>query len=402
MSHRHIASILAAVLLVGAAGIGGAIAAPTVSSEHTETAAHAGTHIAFDTEGEAIANYSVHGETMLDSVRVESASAAEQRGIIGAGIGLETATRVHAAPIALEAESDTRFRLTADSGATLQAHDSQRGHLVVESSEEGTLLTANLSSQTEAEQDGDARVVVTHANGTQGTFILVGDGEVTVNEQGNVTAEVGPDARLVYQQYADERSEADEDREAMIANGTAAAEVYVTAAAEGSSEAAADVVSYAHETTVEVTATSENRIEMTAERTEHEGRVIVTSVSEEALAAAEDIEVRVDGEAAAQVESTSELVAATEDGDTSTYMVRQHSAAEARTDVLVGVNHFSERDVTLASDEDTDDGTSPDDGDGTDDSSDDEDEASPLPGFGVAIALVALLTSGILARRNLR
>lgn len=394
MSHRHIASILAAVLLVSAAGIGGAIAAPTVSSEHTETAAHAGTHVAFDTEANAIANYSVNGETVIDSVQVESASAAENRGLIGADVGLETATSVNATPIALETESDTRFTLTADSGAALQAHDSQRGHLVVESSEVGALLTANVSG--EAEQDGDARVVVTHENGTQGTFVLVGDGEATVNEHGNVTAELGQDARLVYRQYHDERSEADADREEMIANGTAAAEVYVTAAAEGSSDAAADVVSYADDTTVEVTTYSENRIEMTAERTEHDGRVVVTSVSEEAFGAAEDIEVRVDGEAAAQVASTSELVAATEDGDNSAYMVRQRSAAEGRNDVLVGVNHFSERDVTLAN---ADRSSSSD--DGMDDTSDQDDEASPLPGFGVGVALVALLTAAMRARRNL-
>ena len=116
----------------------------------------------------------------------------------------------------------------------------------------------------------------------------------------------------------------------------------------------------------------------------------------------------VDGEAAAEASSYSELESATEGGDSSKFLVRQSASAEASADVLVALNHFSERDVTMSDDggsgtDDTDsdssDGTDGDDSDR--DGSDDTDTSSPgQPGFGVGIAVIALLAAAALAIRN--
>ena len=365
------------------------------SSNNAEDGQYVGTHITFETTASAVTNYTVADAELLSALEVESASDAEERGLIGTGIALESATSVDAAPISLSASTETEATIESDSGATMQAYDSQRGHLMVRAADDGSLISANLSADTEAEQADERRVVLTKDDGTQGTFIVLGEGEVTVNERGNVTANLKDGSSLVYQQYDGERSDDDADRESLIADGTAAAEVFVTNSADGSAEAAADIVQYADDTTVDVTTYSENRIEMTAERTESDGRIIITSIADSVFESADDIEVMVDGNAAAQVDSTSELVAATENGDQSAYAIRSTSTAEASTDVIVAVNHFSEREVTMQS-------ASADDTTDADDTADETDEeADPLPGFGVLIAIVGVLGAGLFTARRM-
>ena len=84
-------------------------------------------------------------------------------------------------------------------------------------------------------------------------------------------------------------------------------------------------------------------------------------------------------------------------------MVRQSASAEAAVDVIVGINQFSERTVSMqsagdggestATDADGDDGM---DGDDTDGDDTDGDGA----GFGVLAALVALAAALIAVRRR--
>jgi len=103
--------------------------------------------------------------------------------------------------------------------------------------------------------------------------------------------------------------------------------------------------------------------------------------------------VTVDGEAAAEASSYSELAGGI-GSDESRYMVTQSSDASATADVLVAVNHFSERDVAIQSadgdDSDGDDGADGDDSDGG--NGDDGGDDDSVPGFGAGAALVALLT----------
>lgn len=418
MFDRSIPAVTIAMAMLTSMAIGGAMASPGQlhdESSGTEASVHTGAHVAFDTKADAVTNYTVEGTQLLGSVAVESSSSAEQRGALGLGGDLSSVTSLDAGALSVDTESDTRVEIEAEGGSTIEAHDSQHGHLVVHAGEDGTVVAANLSGDAEAEQESESRVVVTKDDGTAGTVIVIGEGEVTINEDGNIVADLEQNSSLTYRQYEGERSDEDEAREQMIANGTTAAEVYVTTAAEGSSEVAADVVQYAEDTTVEVVTNSENRIEMTAERTESEGRVIVTTVSEAAFEGADEIEVTVDGEAAVEASSMSELDAAASGGDSSAYMVRSASTAEASSEVLVAVNHFSERDVILhgpGDETDTDssadsDDTSTDSGEKTDsdDSSPDTEDSTaagdgssdPMPGFGVLLALIALSASGAMA-----
>ena len=112
------------------------------------------------------------------------------------------------------------------------------------------------------------------------------------------------------------------------------------------------------------------------------------SVSDAAFDSAENAEVYVDGEAAAEASSYSEIQAATEDGETSKYLIRSSGSAQASSDVVVGINRFSAREVSMQSD-----GSGDGSGDGTT-------ASDGQPGFGAGIAVLALAGAALLARRQ--
>ncbi|WP_224447778.1 PGF-CTERM sorting domain-containing protein [Haloprofundus salilacus] len=393
---KRIAAVVAVLVVLAGA-------APAVSGQSDGTAngeAYTGTNVSFETNGSAIADYAVGGETVLEAVAVQSKSETQSDAGIGADASLSAVSSFDGSALSLESRTKVNASVSADSGATLEAHDNEHGILVVNAGgEEGQYVRANVSSDAEAETEGD-RVVVTTANGTTGAFVVVGDGNVTVTEEGDVAAELGADDKLVFRSYVGERSQDDREQERLISDGKAAAEVHVM---QRGGEMVTDVVTYANDTTVETAEQSENAVRMTVDRTSDEGTVLVTSVSE----AAGDVSVTVDGEAAAEASSYGELESAANGGDSSAYMVTEGSA-----DVLVAVNHFSEREVAIEGNEtETSDGTETD--DGTDDAADTEsgnggngdDESgtssTEMPGFGVGAGLLAVLSSAFaLVGRN--
>jgi len=159
----------------------------------------------------------------------------------------------------------------------------------------------------------------------------------------------------------------------------------VMESSEQGSEFAADVVQYGENTSVEVTQQSEGTVQMTANRSQDQGKIIITSVSEQAISSAENLQVTVDGEAAAEASSYSDLESAI-GSDSSEFLVRQQSSTQASADVLVAVNQFSERQVTMSEDGGDSDGS------GTDGANDDEETTSGSgPGFGPVAALIALV-----------
>lgn len=335
--------ILVATMLVAV------LVAPVAAVTGTQQAeGYSGTHVAFQTQNDALADYAINDETVFESVKVQSQSQVE--GGIGVDAGLSAVTGFAGAGLSLASQSNVRASVTAESGARMTAHDNSRGILVVSSGGSGQYVSANLSGDAEAAQESDQRVVVTQSDGTEGTFLVVGDGEVTVNERNNVTARLGSNGKLVYRAYPDGRSDDDRQQEEMITSGQAAAEVFVLAE-EGGDQGESqtyDVVQYSQDTTVQVEEQSRGTLRMTAERSQSQGKVIICTVSEATFGTVEDANVSVDGEAATRVSSYSELRGATQGGDSSAYMVRQRSSAAASGEVLVGVNHFSSREVTVS------------------------------------------------------
>lgn len=383
-------------LLVVAVSLSPAAAAGAATTD--ETSAYSGSHVSFDTNGEAVVDYTVDGRTIVESVAVESKSSAEAEGDAGAGVSLSSITSLTGGTLTISSTAKTSATVVSDSGARLKAHDNSRGNLVVRADGESQLVTANVSADAEAEQASEQRVVVRSDDGAEGAFIVVGDGDVTVNERGNVTAQIGEDGRLVYRQYAEGRTESDAMQERLIANGTAAAEVHVQQSAAASGEAVVDVVNYSDDTTVQVEETTENRVRMTVERSESEGRVIITSVSNATFESPDSIEVTVDGEAATRADSYAAVRSAAAGGETSKFLVRQSASADAAADVVVGINHFSERQVTMESADGatpTGDGYDDTDGDGTDSPTS---GLGPGLGVGAAVVAVAAVSAALLAR----
>ncbi|WP_435180937.1 PGF-CTERM sorting domain-containing protein [Halorussus sp. AFM4] len=438
----------ALLVLVVTASIAPASVAAGIDSETAGQAsgdAYAGTHVSFDTAASAVTDYAVDGETMLSSVKVQSASQTESGGLVDVGASLSAVTEIEGAGLSLGATTETRARVAAggESNATITAHDNGNGVLVVAAGDESDYVVANLSADAEASAESDAQVEVTTANGTEGTFLVVGEGNVTVNDDGDVSANLGQDGRLVFRAYPDGKDDVDEKQEALIAEGEAKAEAHVmvenaSAGANETGQVVVDTVSYGQNTTVEAAQTAEGEVTLTVNRTTHEGTVLVTSVSERALNATGDLTVTVDGEAAVEASTYTQLKSAV-GSDQSRYMVESAGGAEASADVLVAVNHFSERTVSMQSadaDETTrtttdgGDGTSTGDATTTDDGADGQtttagdgetttasdesdaetttvvdettDNGAGLPGFTATAAVVALVGAALLARTRNR
>lgn len=338
-----------------------------------------GQFLAYGTTDNAIIDYKVDGTTMMESMQVQSASSA--------GIGLDGAlsgvTSIVGAKITGLTTAETSATVKFESGARMQTHDNGHGILVLESGGRSQVVQANLSSESDTSKAGNNRVVVTTGDGSKGTFIVVGEGNVAVNEGGNVTARVGQNGRLIYRTYPQKRTSSDEDQERLIANGTAVGELYVQDGGQdgdGGQQGAVDVVSYSEATTIEAKNRTERSVTYTAQRSEGQGKVFITSVTE-AYGSADDVNVTVDGEAAARAQSYSDLVAATKGGGQSKYLVSQSSSAQTSMDVVVAVNKFSTREVTVSGAEDGGGGS-----------------GVGIPGFGIGLALLALAGAILLGR----
>ncbi|WP_339102361.1 hypothetical protein [Haloterrigena salinisoli] len=378
--NRGVAVIVA--LLVATSAVGAAFGASAGASTDVESStntdgetattaggeAYAGTHVAFDVEGDAITDYRVGGEETFSSVAVQSRSEATADAGLGADLDLETLTSLEGAGLSLAAQSETSAQVRAESGATLSAHDTERGTLVVESGNESQYVTAELAANATASDEGDDgdRVRV-ETDDHEGVFLVVGDGDVTVNSEGDVTAELAENATLAFRSYEEgERDETAEYEESLIADGQSAVEVHVE-------DRSGEAVTYGQETSAEVATETRNQVNVTIDRATHTGTVVLTTVSEEAVGSLEDLEVRIDGEAATEVSSKSDLEGAI-GSDESRYMIAQQSEASAEATVYIAVNHFSERTATIdgADSDDSDDST---DGDGTDDGTPSSDDS---------------------------
>ncbi|WP_265108618.1 hypothetical protein [Halosolutus halophilus] len=393
-------AVLLTTSMVGMAAAAGGTTS-TIDAESsttgTTTEAYAGAHVAFDVEDDAITNYEVGGDEAFSSIAVQSQSEVDATAGVGADVALETMTDLVGAGLALETRTSAGAEVQAESGATLSAHDNERGTLVVESGGESQYVQAELGANADASDEGDRVRVETEDH--EGVFLVVGDGEVTVTEEGDVSAALEENATLAYRSYEDgERDEDAKYEESLIAEGSAAAEVYVE---ERDGETAESAVTYGEGTSAEVSGEARNGVEVTVDRTVDEGTVVLTTVSEEAVGSLEDVAVAVDGEAAVEAESESELESAIEGGDTPRYMVAQEATAQGEATIYVAITHFSERTATISGDGDgeddaggdeaADDDTGGNDADDSDTETAEDGGTDGLPGFGGGVAAVALL-----------
>lgn len=367
----HYSSLAIAVLVI-AVGIAPVAAVP---SQDRLNGAHGyqGQHVAYSTTSNAIVDYKVGGSTMMSSMEVQSAQSAG----IGVDVGLSTVTNIVGADLTGLVEASTSATVKFGSGARVKTHDNGHGILVLQSGDKPQVVEANLSSDAEVTREGQDRVRVTTGEDTSGTFIVVGNGNLAINGEDNVTARIAKNGRLVYRTYPDNRQQSDKQQEQLIANGTAVGELYVQKQGQNDNGTdAVDVVSYSQDTTIEVKRRAKRSITYTAQRSKGKGKVFITSVTD-SFGSAKDVNVTVDGEAAARADSYSSLAAATRGGGQSKYLVSKSSSAETSMDVVVAVDQFSKRDVKVSGS-----------GGG----------GLGIPGFGLGVAIVALAGAVLLAR----
>lgn len=405
-------TVLAAVFVLLAAS--GAVAAQ-------DERAYTGTHVSFDTSDEAVVDYQVQGEQMFDSLRVEAREDASSRGQVGvhAALGVEVSelSNLQGAQVAATATARTSANVDFDGSANMSAHDNSNAVLVLQAGGEEQLVEVAVPADAEAEARSDV-VVSTEKNGSEGSFIVVGEGEVGVNGEGDVAAHLGESSRLVFRAHTEGATEDDEQQEQMIADRDVAAEVQFVG-----TEEEVDGAVYLDGTQAEGQASGEDTVEVSVERAEADGKVVMTTVSEAAVGASDAFDVTVDGEAATEVDSYQELAAAL-DGDGAAYKVVGDTSAESNAQVLVALDHFSERTFQVSSTDDTTDGDTTDeqqDNETTDDTTDDEtmdggenettedtadnesEEPSGddegLPGFTFLAALTALSAFALFSRR---
>lgn len=377
--------------------------APAQQASAQQAAAYSGTHLTFDTGENSVVDYTVNGEAIVRNLSVQSKSKAQRQGGIGTGASLSAVTKLSGARVSSTATARTNATVGFASGAEMAAHDNGRGVFVVRSGGQSQYVEVGISSGSGAEQSGEKRVVVTSDNGTNSVFLVVGAGQVTVNEAGNVTAEIGKNGSLVYRQYTGERDGNDKKQERFITDGKATAAVYIQQTGQDGRKRATDVVQYSQETTVDVTRKSKGTVEMTVDRTKSEGSAILCTVSNNVFESTEDIRVRVDGEAAAEANSYSGIGQSVTGGadSNSTYLVHPSSSAGATADVVVGINHFSQRSVTMTSDTPTATQTATDTEDGMGGDGDQPTDGG-VPGFGPLTAVLAgaLVAMALYARRR--
>ncbi|GGL70376.1 PGF-CTERM sorting domain-containing protein [Halocalculus aciditolerans] len=410
--YQRFVSLALVALLIGSAAGSAAAASPAGTNQQASASAYAGAHVSFDVAENAVTDYAVENATVFQSVAVQSQSKAASGGVLSGS--LSSAVRIDAAGLALGSTTRTSATVRADSGATIRAHDNGHGILTVSSGSESQVVVANLSNDASASAEDDGQVAVTAGDGTEGTFLVVGDGTVSVNEQGNVTATLDENATLVFRSYPDGKSESDDHQERLIANGTAAGEAYVMT--QGG-ESVTDSVNYTSDFTVTATQSAENEVTVTADHAESRGKVVITSVTERAVGTLSDVRVAVDGNAAAKATTYGELTDAI-GSDRSRYMVRETSSASASAsaDVLIAFNHFSERQATLSGGNESTDSTTASDSTTSTTASDStasttasdsttagdgsETTQTNSPGFGVLAALVAFAGVALARRRR--
>ncbi|WP_158237376.1 PGF-CTERM sorting domain-containing protein [Halegenticoccus soli] len=364
-----------------------------------------GARVAIGTDATGVTNYTVGGERLLSSVRVQARSEVDNGGIINIGPSLSSVAPLSGSPVALADRTATGATLNTESGATVRVHDNEHGVMVVRSEGRSQYVQLNASEGAEVAYEGGAASVTTE-NGTRASVFVVGDGEVSV-EGGSVVANIDGDDQLVVRSYADERETAEEQQESYIRQGAVAAEVYVT---DRGNETVADVVAYDGGTTVDVTNRSEGAVELTVDRETEEGTLVLATVSP-TLLDVDSLAVTVDGRLAEESPSYSALGGAV-DGDTPRYVVAE-TGPNGTVNALMAVTHFSSRSLGLYSGphakaavqsaERGQNGNSTDGSGGEHSggqSADESETETDSPGFGIGVAVAALLAVAALATRR--
>ncbi|MFC4358305.1 hypothetical protein ACFO0N_10140 [Halobium salinum] len=302
-----------------------------------------GAHVGVGVEPTTLTDYTVDGTTYFDSLAVQSRTDAQAAGLADIGVSLPALNTLPGANLTVTSRTEANLDLRTGSGAALSVHDNEHGIVVVRSNRGTQYVLANVSGEAEAAYEGDSQVIVTNEERAEASVTVVGNGSVGVNDEGNVVAELGRDGILVVRAYQGKRGTDDRRQEQFVADGVATGEVYVMDRANGT---VVDTVVYENETTLNASA-SNGTVNLTVDRSQKQGAVVFTSVTETVADRPEEVTVLVDGETVPTARTYAQLRVAANNGPESRYKVSPSTQPGAVADVAIAINHFSAREVTI-------------------------------------------------------
>lgn len=322
--------VVLALLVAGCAPAGG----------QATDEAYDGRYVSLDATDSAVIEYALGGDVVAASIR---AGSAERLG----DANLSELTNLEGGVFDDRQVGETTATLTTPT-AQLQAHDNPRGVFTIQPTDEPQYARIELPRGAEVSDEGNGTVTYLTAEGTAVSVLLVGDGEIAV-EDGNVLARLAPESRLVMRASPNGEDEDFAGQNRLVADGLALGEVYVI---ERDPDVVTDTVVYDPGVTIEGARADESAIRALVERGASEGGVVIAGASDSILPA-DGLNATVDDEPAEEVDTYDGLADAV-GGDRSRFLVPEPDVTDVTT-AVVAINEFpdsSRRIVVSAADGD--------------------------------------------------
>lgn len=339
-----------------------------------------GDHITLEFTNQQVVNYTVGNQTFLASIQAQSVEQVETD-------GLQSLTEFEGSAMESTGEDEATWLVNTQSNANFEFNDNPHGTFIAEGVDVAQYARFVVAEGVEATDENQRKVTLTTDGNAAASFILVGDGEVTVNQNGDVVARIGDASTLVFRAYPDGKSNSDEQMERYIENGNGVAEIY---ARQPGTDSIVDHARYQQDVAPTAEQTDDTTVQTDIEYTEGESGVVLFTLSQAFTEASGAINATVNGQQAQEVTSFGELDGAL-DGNQSRYMVVE---LESRTDVIVAVNQFAAQTTVGVS------GASGQEQQQTPLQEGDDGNQTDQPGFGVLAAIVALAVAALAAARR--
>lgn len=286
-----------------------------------------GLYVSLDLDDNAVTGYAVGDQVVAASIHASSA------GQPGAGdANLSNLTNLEGEAFDDQQVGETTATMSTPT-AQLQAHDNPRGIFTVRPTAEPQYVRIELPDGAETVEEDNGTVTYRTDEGVAASVVVVGDGEVTI-EEGNVLARLVSESQLVMRTAPDGPSEEFTGQNELVADGLALAEVYVV---ERDPDVVTDTVVYDRGTTVTGSRSAESAIAVTVERGASDGGVVIAAASR-SIVPAEGVNVTVDDESIERADGYDELGDAVEN-DRLQFALTEGSAIDA-TSVAVAVGEF--------------------------------------------------------------
>lgn len=225
---------------------------------------------------------------------------------------------------------------------SISAHDNTNGILKFKA-EKDTKVKLNLSANAVVGDESEKKVSI-KADNVETTVMIAGPGSLDV-ENNTIKANLRESSQLISKSYPGGKEKGDDEIESGIVNGNISAEVQIFNETEGTTN---DTVEYSPTVTIKEIKATKGEISVTADSKTEAGTTIAIIVENSMLPAeVNNLSIKVDGEATVNASSFYELYATRKEDKPRSMVIK----GDTCTKILVAVNHFSERAISIESKE---------------------------------------------------